>query len=141
MSYSSASTSYGTIWPGLCVYRLTILPKRYFVPTALHDNVGLSQNLSLVIGGCVQTMFFVNHTRYTRSSLQADDLSQFGSLIPTFFLDKLGRRNPMMWGSAGLAVSMMMIAVLLSFQRPGYSETLAKATSSASVAFFFTCTY
>ncbi|KAK6391578.1 hypothetical protein LTR65_004413 [Meristemomyces frigidus] len=92
----------------------------YFVPTALQDNVGLTRNLSLVIGGCVQTMFF------------------FGSLIPTFFLDRMGRRNPMMWGSAGLSVSMMLIAVLLSFQRPGYSETLAKATSSASVAFFFT---
>lgn len=62
----------------------------------------------------------------------------FGSLIPTFLLDRLGRRKPMMWGSAGLAISMMLIAVLLSFQRPGYSQPLAKATSSASVAFFFT---
>lgn len=26
----------------------------YFVPTALENNVGLSPNLSLVIGGCVQ---------------------------------------------------------------------------------------
>lgn len=37
----------------------------------------------------------------------------------------------MMWGSAGLAISMMLIAVLLSFQRPGYSDALAHATSSA----------
>lgn len=43
-----------------------------------------------------------------------------------------------MWGSAGLSISMMLIAVLLSFQRPGFSDTLAKNTSSASVAFFFT---
>jgi len=92
----------------------------YFVPTALQDNVGLSHNLSLVIGGCVQTMFF------------------FGSLIPTFFLDQMGRRRPMMWGSFGLAISMMLIAVLLSFQRPGFSKSLGQATSSASVAFFFT---
>jgi len=28
----------------------------YYVPTALQNNVGLSANLSLVIGGCVQTM-------------------------------------------------------------------------------------
>ncbi|KAK0277482.1 hypothetical protein LTR91_006112 [Friedmanniomyces endolithicus] len=93
----------------------------YYVPTALQNNVGLSANLSLVIGGCVQTMFF------------------FGSLIPTFLLDRMGRRRPMMWGSAGLAISMMLIAVLLSFSTArGYSPTLQKATSSASVTFFFT---
>jgi hypothetical protein len=44
-----------------------------------------------------------------------------------------------MWGSFGLAISMMLIAVLLSFTLDrGYSEKLNKATSSASVAFFFT---
>ncbi|KAG8628089.1 hypothetical protein KVT40_003962 [Elsinoe batatas] len=94
----------------------------YFVPTALRQNVGLSPNLSLIIGGCIQTMFF------------------FGSLIPTFFLDRLGRRKPMMWGSLGLAISMMMISILLSFKAnpQGYSESVQTATSSASVAFFFT---
>jgi hypothetical protein len=45
----------------------------------------------------------------------------------------------MMWGSLGLAISMMLIAVLLSFTPArGYSDKLNKATSSASVAFFFT---
>jgi hypothetical protein len=45
----------------------------------------------------------------------------------------------MMWGSFGLAISMMLIAVLLSFTPDrGYSAKLNKATSSASVAFFFT---
>jgi preprotein translocase subunit SecG len=45
----------------------------------------------------------------------------------------------MMWGSFGLAISMMLIAVLLSFTPArGYSEKLNKATASASVAFFFT---
>lgn len=93
----------------------------YFVPSALQYNVGLSHNLALVIGGCVQTMFF------------------FGSLVPTFFLDRLGRRKPMMWGSGGLAISMMLISVLLSFTtQRGYTESLQKATSSASVTFFFT---
>ncbi|KAK3678088.1 hypothetical protein LTR78_002183 [Recurvomyces mirabilis] len=93
----------------------------YYVPTALETNVGLSKNLSLVIGGCVQTMFF------------------FGSLIPTFFLDRMGRRRPMMYGSFGLAVSMMLIAVLLSFTAErGYSAHMQKTTSSAAVTFFFT---
>ncbi|KAH9825545.1 Sugar transporter TC2A11 family [Teratosphaeria destructans] len=94
----------------------------YFAPTALHENVGLTENLSLVIGGCVNVCFII------------------GSLVPTFFLDKLGRRNPMMWGSALCGLSMMMISVLLSFNyKPDqYSAGVRQATSSASVAFFFT---
>lgn len=95
---------------------------RYFVPSALEQNVGLTRNLSLLIGGAVQCMFFV------------------GSLVPTFFLDQMGRRRPMMWGSLGLAISMMMISVLLSFSyhSPPYSEGLQSRTSEASIAFFFT---
>lgn len=88
----------------------------YYVPTALQENVGLTRNLSLIIGGCVQTMFF------------------FGSLYPTFYADKVGRRKPMLWGSAGLGLSMMMIAILLSFQ----GTAKEKPCASAAVAFFFT---
>jgi hypothetical protein len=62
----------------------------------------------------------------------------FGSLYPTFTLDKTGRRKPMMWGSFGCGFSMLMISVLLSFQMRGQNDPVAKATSSASVAFFFT---
>jgi hypothetical protein len=61
----------------------------YFVPTALQENVGLSHNMALIIGGCVQCMFVI------------------GSLYPTFFIDRSGRRPPMMWGSVGLGISMM----------------------------------
>ncbi|THY16306.1 putative Myo-inositol transporter 1 [Aureobasidium pullulans] len=93
----------------------------YYVPTALERNVGLTHNLSLLIGGFVQCCFFI------------------GSLVPTFFLDKMGRRRPMMWGSLGLAISMMLIAVLLSFTpERGYSDSVKTATSSAAVTFFFT---
>lgn len=49
--------------------------------------------------------------------------------MPTFFLDRMGRRNPMMLGSFALAICMMMISILLSI--PGHN------TSSAAVAFFF----
>lgn len=62
----------------------------------------------------------------------------FGSLYPTFTLDRTGRRKPMMWGSFGCGLSMLMIAILLSFQMRGADDKIAKATSSASVAFFFT---
>lgn len=60
----------------------------------------------------------------------------FGSLLPTFFLDKWGRRKPSMIGSALCGISMMLIAALLSPQEAG--GAMAQRASSASVAFFFT---
>lgn len=57
-----------------------------------------------------------------------------GSFYPTFYSDKVGRRKPMIWGSAGLGISMMMIAILLSFN----GTSREQATASAAVAFFFT---
>ncbi|KAI7777526.1 hypothetical protein LA080_003420 [Diaporthe eres] len=90
----------------------------YYITSVLQLNVGLSRQLSLLLGGVINAMFF------------------FGSLFPTFFLDKYGRRKPMMWGSLGLGISMMLISILLSFQSRG--GQLAKSTSAASVTFFFT---
>jgi MFS family permease len=87
------------------------------VTTVLQVNVGLDRNLALILGGAINAMFLI------------------GSFLPAFFLDQMGRRRPMMWGSFGCAVSMMMIAILLSFADRG--GALAHATSSASVAFFF----
>ncbi|KAH1552958.1 hypothetical protein KXX57_007324 [Aspergillus fumigatus] len=89
--------------------------RSYFIPTVLNSNVGLSKNLSLIIGGCVQIMFVI------------------GSFFPTFFVDRVGRRVPMMWGSFGLGLCMMMVSILLSFK----GKANEHATSSASVAFFF----
>ncbi|KAI9841234.1 MAG: hypothetical protein M1837_000899 [Sclerophora amabilis] len=88
----------------------------YYVPTVLEDNVGLTRNLSLLIGGVIQCMFVI------------------GSLVPSFFLDRIGRRRPMMIGSFVLGFSMMMVAILLSFR----GTLQEKPTSSAAVAFFFT---
>ncbi|KAF9889637.1 hypothetical protein FE257_007145 [Aspergillus nanangensis] len=87
----------------------------YFIPTVLKNNVGLSPNLSLIIGGCVQIMFVL------------------GSLFPTFFADRVGRRQPMIWGSLGLGICMMMVSILLSFK----GKSNEHETSSASIAFFF----
>ncbi|KAL4783496.1 general substrate transporter [Aspergillus varians] len=87
----------------------------YFIPTVLSDNVGLSHNLSMIIGGCVQISFVL------------------GSFFPTFFVDRVGRRAPMMWGSFTLGVCMMMVSILLSFR----GKENENATSSASIAFFF----
>ncbi|KAJ4377745.1 hypothetical protein N0V83_000575 [Neocucurbitaria cava] len=90
----------------------------YYITSVLQLNVGLTRDLSLLLGGVINLMFFL------------------GSLLPTFTLDRTGRRKPMMWGSFGCGASMMMIAILLSFQPQGGS--VAKATASGSVAFFFT---
>ncbi|KAL3482529.1 general substrate transporter [Aspergillus californicus] len=87
----------------------------YFIPTVLSNNVGLSHDLSLIIGGCVQIMFVL------------------GSFFPTFFVDRVGRRSPMIWGSLTLGFCMMMVSILLSFK----GTAVEHATSSASVAFFF----
>ncbi|KAF5365193.1 hypothetical protein D9758_005320 [Tetrapyrgos nigripes] len=55
----------------------------YYLPTALTDNVGLSRQMALILGGCINIMFPI------------------GSLIPSFFLDQMGRRKPMMiWYSS-----------------------------------------
>ncbi|KAI0170275.1 putative Myo-inositol transporter 1 [Pestalotiopsis sp. NC0098] len=90
----------------------------YYITSVLQYNVGLDRNLALILAGVINAMFFI------------------GSLFPTLFLDKYGRRKPMMWGSFGLGISMMMVAILLSFQSRG--GQIAQSTASASITFFFT---
>ncbi|KAJ5309046.1 Major facilitator superfamily domain general substrate transporter [Penicillium antarcticum] len=87
----------------------------YFVPTVLDKKVGLSSQLSQILGGCIQIMFML------------------GSLLPAFKLDSMGRRKTMMLGSFGLGVCMMMVAALLSQVHQPNGTNYA----SASVAFFF----
>ncbi|CAG8179075.1 unnamed protein product [Penicillium salamii] len=104
----------------------------YYVTSVLEYNVGLSRKLSLLLGGVIQIMFVI------------------GSIYPTFFSDRFGRRKPMMWGSFGLFISMMMISILLSFKGIAFQHNLEglktlncigtsveKPTATASVAFFF----
>ncbi|KAL3455283.1 putative transcription factor TFIIIB complex subunit Brf1 [Aspergillus heterothallicus] len=78
-------------------------------------NVGLDPKTSLLLGGVIQVMFVI------------------GSFYPTFYSDRLGRKKPMMWGSFGLFVCMMMISILLSFKGTHQEKT----AGCASVAFFF----
>ena len=88
---------------------------RYYIPTVLHSNVGLSKDLSQVIGGCVQIMFAV------------------GSAVPTILADRIGRRRPMIWGVIGMGLCMMMVSILLSFR----GQSNEHSTASAAIAFFF----
>ncbi|KAL3438325.1 hypothetical protein BDV09DRAFT_182905 [Aspergillus tetrazonus] len=81
----------------------------------LQYNVGLDPKTSLLLGGVIQVMFVI------------------GSFYPTFYSDRLGRKKPMMWGSFGLFICMMMISILLSFK----GTPQEKPAGAASVAFFF----
>ena len=104
----------------------------YYVTSVLEDNVGLDRNLSLLLGGVIQIMFPIGSVSPTipNNLITPRTTTNKPQLVPALFLDKLGRRRPMMWGSLGLAISMMMIAILLSI--PG------KGPASGSIAFFFT---
>ncbi|KAH6696579.1 putative transporter, partial [Leptodontidium sp. MPI-SDFR-AT-0119] len=88
----------------------------YYIPSVLVQNVGMAPRLAQILGGCINMMFM------------------FGSLLPTFCLDRMGRRKTMFWGCGGLGFSMMMIAILLSFQ----GTSVETPTAAACVAFFFT---
>jgi MFS family permease len=82
----------------------------------LEVNVGLSRNTAIVVGGCLNLAF------------------AFGSLVPALGADRLGRRKPMMFGAIGMGLSMMVVAILLS-----YSGTdKGKVTANVSIAFFIT---
>lgn len=90
----------------------------YYIPSVLVQNVGMEAQLAQILGGCINLMFVI------------------GSLLPTFALDRMGRRKTMMWGSFGLGVSMLMISALLSQAGDG-TTAREQAFGSASVAFFF----
>lgn len=87
----------------------------YYAPSVLVQNVGLSPRTAQILGGCINMMFM------------------FGSILPSFALDRMGRRKTMLWGCAGLSICMLMISALLS--RVGHEN--GHACASASVAFFF----
>jgi MFS family permease len=56
-----------------------------------------------------------------------------GSILPSFTLDRMGRRKTMITGCAGLSLCMMMVSTLLSRA----DSPNGTACSSAAVAFFF----
>ncbi|OJJ65633.1 hypothetical protein ASPBRDRAFT_669968 [Aspergillus brasiliensis CBS 101740] len=87
----------------------------YYAPSMLVQNVGLSARLAQILGGCINMMFM------------------FGSIVPSFFLDRMGRRKTMIAGCAGLSLCMMMISALLSQAKTSNGHSY----SSAAVTFFF----
>ncbi|VUC29963.1 unnamed protein product [Clonostachys rosea] len=94
----------------------------YYITSVLEQNVGMSVRLSQIVGGCVQMMLM------------------FGTIIPSFALDRMGRRQTMITGCIGLGLSMLFVAALLS-QADGGATERGTRFASASVAFFFIYMY
>ncbi|KAI1075786.1 general substrate transporter [Whalleya microplaca] len=72
----------------------------YYAPVIFQNSMGLSRNLSLVLGGCAQCTYLV------------------GSAIPVFLMDRYGRRSLLMVCSTGLCLCFVMVAILLSLGTP-----------------------
>ncbi|KAH7082009.1 putative transporter [Paraphoma chrysanthemicola] len=87
----------------------------YYIPSVLVQNVGMTPHMAQILGGCINMMFM------------------FGSILPSFALDRMGRRKTMMWGCFGLGICMLMISALLSQA----TSANGHAYASASVTFFF----
>ncbi|KAF2099674.1 general substrate transporter [Rhizodiscina lignyota] len=79
----------------------------YYLPVILENSMGLTRNLSLILGGAAQCTYLV------------------GSAIPVFVMDRFGRRNLLMWCSAGLSICFIVVAILLSLgtKGPAYGAT------------------
>lgn len=79
--------------------------------------MGLSRNLSLLLGGCAQCTYLV------------------GSAIPVLLMDRYGRRTLLMLCSAGLCLCFVMVTILLSL------ETTGAAYGAVAFIFIFQLCY
>lgn len=95
---------------------------------ALTTNVGMGASQAQIISGWYASMLSVTRYELTDDSVQI--VFMMASLVPSFALDRMGRRRTLIAGLIGIGFSMMMISILLSFE--GNTKT-----ASASVAFFF----
>ncbi|GAB1218068.1 hypothetical protein ATERTT37_007314 [Aspergillus terreus] len=71
----------------------------YYGPVMFQETMGMSRNLAMILGGCIQCTYLV------------------GSAIPVFLMDRFGRRTLLMICSAGLCLCFVMVTILLSLGR------------------------
>lgn len=83
----------------------------YYAPVVYQNAMGLSRNLSLILGGCTALTYLG------------------GSFIPLFTVDRYGRRALLMFSSVGLSLCFALVAILLS--------TGIKSCAYAAVAMVF----
>lgn len=68
----------------------------YYAPVVYQNAMGLSRNLSLILGGCTSLAYLV------------------GSIVPLWSMDAFGRRTSLMVSAAGLCACFILTAALLS---------------------------
>ncbi|KAG8215445.1 MFS-type transporter [Butyriboletus roseoflavus] len=85
----------------------------YLAPVVYQNTMGLSRNLSLILGGCTAVTFM------------------FASFIPLWTIDRYGRRVLLMISSAGLSVCFILTAVLLS------TDSKSAAYGATAMVFLF----
>lgn len=81
------------------------------MPLLLTSSVKMPVHQAQLLAGFVELMFVVGNT------------------LPALALDRMGRKRTMIVGCSLLSFCMLMVSVLLSFNK--------QATSTASIAFFF----
>lgn len=92
----------------------------YYLPTLLIESVNLDTETSRLLTACnsVQYLFF--------------------TALALAFVERLGRRRMLITGAAGMAVSFILIAALLSQSETASNDAEREVWASASIAFFFT---
>lgn len=83
----------------------------YYAPVVYQNAMGLSRNLSLILGGCTSLTYLG------------------GSFIPLWSMDRFGRRASLMFSAAGLSFCFVMASILLSLD--------SKQCAYAATAFVF----
>lgn len=73
----------------------------YYAPVVYQNAMGLSRNLSLILGGCTSLTYLV------------------GSAIPLWCMDRFGRRTLLMFSATGLCLCFSIAAILLSIGSRG----------------------
>jgi MFS family permease len=89
----------------------------------LQNVLSLSRSLSLIVGGCTGLTFFVF------------------TFIPILFIDRWGRRKPLMLGAAGQSISMLLIAVLVKYSVSDPVRYHAEGTAAVVFVMVYIATY
>ena len=86
----------------------------------LQNTLGLERNLSLIVGGCTG----ISHRNLILQMQEGFyDFMKLAfsvfTFIPILFIDKWGRRVPLMLGTAGQAIAMLVIAIAVKLSLDG----------------------
>jgi predicted MFS family arabinose efflux permease len=80
----------------------------YYIPNVLQEQVGLSPTLTKLIAACNGTEYFL------------------ASWVAVFTVEKFGRRTLMLWGAAGMSISMIILGITDSIggMKAGIAQTV-----------------